>query len=220
MAWGHRWQQTARTALMNPRVPLTREQIYRLLDGSPVQVQTSVGLLELEGVPNEWVPLSRVEPTSEILRVHSELGVSEERLQVWSNSVYEVIVTVGGHYRKSTGEVMDTDPAFTHLSIKRYDRAPIRNWRHFQQMKNEICGPDAEALEIYPREARLADNANQYHLWVLPAGMDLPVGFESGCVTSDAELARFNQAAHRGRQEPWEPGLTTGAHRNQSWEKA
>ena len=38
-------------------------------------------------------------------------------------------------------------------------------------------GKDRYALEIYPPEDRLVNTANQYHLWVMPKGLDLGFGF-------------------------------------------
>lgn len=53
-----------------------------------------------------------------------------------------------------------------HLNIRRLDGAPIiRDWRHFQQIKNEILGPECEAVELYPAESRKVDTSNKYHLW-------------------------------------------------------
>jgi hypothetical protein len=55
-----------------------------------------------------------------------------------------------------------------HLTFKRNDRAAVRDWRHFQAIKNEVAGPEREAIELYPPESMLVDAANEYHLWVLP----------------------------------------------------
>jgi hypothetical protein len=63
-----------------------------------------------------------------------------------------------------------------HLSIKRFDKAACRDWRHFQWIKNEVCGAEREAVEIFPAESRLLDAANQYHLWVLPEGQYVDIG--------------------------------------------
>src|SRR5580704_308381 len=49
-----------------------------------------------------------------------------------------------------------------HLSIKRRDKEPIHDWRDLQEIKNQICGPEFEAIEIYPAEDRKVDSANQY----------------------------------------------------------
>jgi hypothetical protein len=56
-----------------------------------------------------------------------------------------------------------------HLSIRRTDRGAARDWRDMQRIKNELVGPEVEAVELYPAESRLVDAANQYHLWCFPA---------------------------------------------------
>lgn len=66
-----------------------------------------------------------------------------------------------------------------HLSIKRRDRQPARDWRHLQAIKNQLVGRDHEAVEIFPAESRLIDTANQTHLWVLvdaETGGPVPMG--------------------------------------------
>lgn len=181
--------------MTNPRVKLSRDQIYRLLDGHPVQLATSVGLLEVEGVSNAWIPLQQIPTDTIVIAMRKAIG-SDVPVEVWANPTYEVIVTRGD---------------VTHLSIKRYDRAPIRNWRHFQQMKNEICGETAEAVELYPSEARIADNANQYHLWVMPPGVNVGLGWPEGMVADPSgDAPGYSEQSNAGRQEPWEDGLTTG----------
>lgn len=69
-----------------------------------------------------------------------------------------------------------------HLSIKRLDREPIRDWRELQQIKNAIVGEESEAFEIYPAESRLVDSANQYHLWCFRPGFKIPIGFDTRLV--------------------------------------
>lgn len=98
----------------------------------------------------------------------------------------------------------------THLSIKRNNRAPIRDWRVFQRIKNELCGPEREGVEIYPAESRLVDEANQYHLWVLPDGVQLPFGFEDRFVSSPATAAAVG-AQQREFDEP-PPDLDAQPH--------
>ena len=87
-------------------------------------------------------------------------------LQIYENDIYHVEV--------------DTNAApFIHLDIHRHDLAPCKNWRHFQQIKNELVGPEHEAVEIFPAESRLVDTSNQYHLWVhASANYRLPMGFK------------------------------------------
>lgn len=87
------------------------------------------------------------------------------RFQVYENDLYRVEI--------------DTDsPPFIHLDIHRHDHTPCKNWCHFQQIKNELIGPEHEAVEIFPAESRLVDTANQYHLWVhANPCYRLPMGF-------------------------------------------
>jgi len=71
-------------------------------------------------------------------------------------------------------------PDNVHLNIRRRDGGPIlRDWRHFQQIKNELIGPECEAVELYPAESRLVDTSNKFHLWgVLDPTFRFPLGFE------------------------------------------
>lgn len=66
------------------------------------------------------------------------------------------------------------------LSIRRNDRKAIRDWRHFQRIKNELAGMEREGLEIFPPESSLVDGANQYHLWILPEGQTTPFTWKQG----------------------------------------
>jgi hypothetical protein len=90
--------------------------------------------------------------------------------EVWLNDYYQVLVTF------FDCEAMGVK-GMRWLSIKRIDRKPIHDWRELQLIKNELCGKDFEAVELYPSETRVNDTANQYHLFVLPKGMVWPFGY-------------------------------------------
>lgn len=62
------------------------------------------------------------------------------------------------------------------VSIRRKDGKAKRKWRDFQEIKNQLWGKDAEAVEVYPAESRLLDTDNVYHLW----RVDQIVGFNVG----------------------------------------
>src|SRR5688572_30679546 len=113
------------------------------------------------GIP--WQPLRKGTPNPGLF---ASLGEDPDanNLEVYDNNLYQVIARTNEH-------------GTTWLSIKRHDRRQIRNWRHLQQMKNEVCGMEREGVEIFPAESRLADAANEYHLWVLPEGVRIPLGF-------------------------------------------
>jgi hypothetical protein len=84
--------------------------------------------------------------------------------KVFTDSVYIVEVY----------ETAGAGPFDCHLAVKRVDCSPIRTWRALQDIKNEIVGADAIAIEIYPRESEVTDTANLYHLWVLRRGFEVP----------------------------------------------
>lgn len=93
-----------------------------------------------------------------------------------------------------------------HLSIKRNDRAVVHDWRDLQRIKNEVVGPEAEAIELYPAESRKLDTANQYHLWVFPA-YRFQFGQEHREISSPEDNARDPDPVNRAaRQRPFEEG--------------
>lgn len=89
--------------------------------------------------------------------------------QIYLSTEYQVALRVA-----ETG----WDHDVLHLSIKRIDREPIRDWRALQSIKNAIVGEECEAFELYPAESRLVDTANQYHLWAfIDPTVRVPIGF-------------------------------------------
>lgn len=143
-----------------------------------------------------WQPMKRTPPPYNAAL--TEKLTPGESIEVWSNDLYEVI--------KRT-----LPDGSSWLSINRWDREAIHDWRHFQQIKNEVCDPEQEGIELYPAESRLADSSNQYHLWVMPLGTKLPIGFGEGLVTTDEQGRKFtDDPGHKGKQRPHEDGLTTG----------
>ena len=77
---------------------------------------------------------------------------------VWQNHRYIVQAFWG---RKILGM-----PA-TKLMIRRSDAEPIYSWPDLQRIKNEIYGPEAVAIQMFPAMSGLVDDANLYWLWVL-----------------------------------------------------
>lgn len=74
----------------------------------------------------------------------------------------------------------ETPRGMNHLAIHRCDGSVDHDWRELQRIKTAIAGADRWAAELYPPEDQLIDIANQYHLWVLPAGKRFPFGFLEG----------------------------------------
>jgi len=95
-------------------------------------------------------------------------------------------------------------PPFVHLDITRHDGGDCKNWRELQQTKNELVGPEHEAVELFPAESRLVDTANQYHLWVhVSPDFRFPFGFADRVVFSEPmKYARYGytDSAVAGRE--------------------
>jgi hypothetical protein len=99
---------------------------------------------------------------------------------IWKNRFYVVVKTI---LEPEIGEASGL-----HLSIRHNERKAIRDWRHFQRIKNELAGSEREAVEIFPPESQLVDTSNQYHLWVLPEGTTSFFTWNEGRhVTSNAQ---------------------------------
>lgn len=112
--------------------------------------------------------------------------------EVYLNSRYQVFVTR-----------FDIDAPFgecVHLSIKLRDKKAWHDWRDMQRIKNELVGPEVEAVELFPAESRLMDTANQYHLWCFPA-FKFPFGYK---VREVSEATPVGGTGHRSVQRPFE----------------
>lgn len=90
--------------------------------------------------------------------------------ELWINDKYVVSL-----FKNEPHGLGDVD--VWHLSIRRQDREAVHDWRDFQAIKNELCGPDYEGMELYPAERRVLDAANQYHIYVVMKNVTLPFGF-------------------------------------------
>ena len=148
----------------------------------------------------KWTPFEQVDPMRNIAarEVDPEgydqmlKDFSEGKLKMWQNSLYTCHVRQlgdGGH----EGSLW--------ISIRSNERKAIRDWRHFQRIKNELAGDEREALEIYPRESELVDEANSYHLWVLGAETRMPFGFHGERTVSGSAEAEVIGAGQRDFEE-------------------
>lgn len=64
------------------------------------------------------------------------------------------------------------------LAIKRHhDGARDPTWAELQRIKNEIIGDECEAVQVFPKESELVDQADLYHLWLWPGAQACPFSF-------------------------------------------
>ena len=141
-------------------------------------------------LPRYWKPLVEVpndaawQPTDKLVKVLVEhhgydeaeardvLDDEVKRYRFFTNDLYQIQVA-------PTGD----DGRCLHINIRRRDGSMFKDWRHFQQIKNELAGPEREAVEIYPAESRKVDTSNKWHLWVLPEGMRVPFGWDKSDIS-------------------------------------
>ena len=86
----------------------------------------------------------------------------------------------------------------TYISIKRKDKKALHDWRHFQQIKNELVGKEVEGIEMYPAESRLHDTANQFHIFCLPQGTSVKFVWEFRDVNYEHQEGGHNKRGQRG----------------------
>jgi hypothetical protein len=127
-------------------------------------------------IPQHWKPLVKLRPDQTFRRIevvretmkhygideaaaNTMLDAEDAKCDCYVNHLYQVQVGVCG-----------PDNAMLHINIRRRDGGAIFDWRHMQQIKNEIAGDEREAFQIFPAESRKVDTSNKYHLWVLPVG--------------------------------------------------
>lgn len=98
-----------------------------------------------------WPAWERVEMTNGI---PNSSGWCRQVRAAMRNTIFAVMI------RPAPGGV--THLAITSLSQDR------PTWWEAMRIKNEICGEQATAVEVYPPMQNVIDEADMYHLWVLP----------------------------------------------------
>ena len=94
------------------------------------------------------------------IRVNAGFRKSETFERAAQNSMYIVQIHKQGEYRLAM--------------IRRNDESVDVTWADKQRIKNELFGAERIAVEVFPAVSELIDDANIYHLWILPEGMKLP----------------------------------------------
>ena len=156
--------------------------------------------LRRKAMLRKWEPLEKTSTISSSDNLGSKLADLEKKMkaedhEVYANNRYTVHKETVPPERHGFGDI-----ELTWLSIKANDDSARHDWREFQQIKNELCGTEREAMEIYPAEYRLVDGANQVHLWGFPEGTGIPCGWWDRIVVED-------NSTQFGSQRPFEKGL-------------
>lgn len=120
----------------------------------------------------KWPPWEEV-PAAEIRSIIPALGIGwpAQVSRVWRNSVFVVLFR----------EVETEWGPVAHLAIRTIGEDVVE-WAEKQRIKDELMGPERVGVEVFPPRSDLVDEANMYHLWILPEGMALPfsIGYGQG----------------------------------------
>lgn len=118
---------------------------------------------------------------------------------IWINNRYQV--NIREFYLDEDGGPFSGQRVI-HLSIKRCDKLAVHDWRDLQWIKNQLLGPQTEAVELYPMESRLVDGSNQYHLWAIEGVF--PFGFTDRLVSEVTVCTKLPSGeVHESRQRPF-----------------
>jgi len=123
-----------------------------------------------------WTKLEeRTEPFN-MLCHDGTVSESSEKLRMYHNSRYVVL-------RTETDDVVNGENEIE-LAIEARDGSARIDWRDLQQIKNELLGEEAEAVQVFPAESRLVDTCNTFHLWTTKS-YKCPFGFRDRHVSED-----------------------------------
>lgn len=104
-------------------------------------------------------------------KVHEELGLYNG---TWSKEMDRYWESDDGYNVGS--RLIRTDwGTVEHVTIERIGGGDIP-WAVKQEIKNELFGIRATAIEVFPCKKNLIDVMDIYHLWILPKDYQLPFG--------------------------------------------
>jgi hypothetical protein len=143
--------------------------------------------------PRYWTPLVKLRPDETFRRrevveetmkhygisadeATAMLDAEDAKCECYVNDIYQV---------QTQPIALDDSTTILHINVRRRDGGAIFDWRHMQQIKNELAGPEREGFDLYPAESRKVDTSNKYHIWVLPEGARMPVGWTERDVQYD-----------------------------------
>lgn len=130
-----------------------------------------------------WQPLKKLD----------SFVLEGQLVESWANDRYTVTVRRHAH----GGALRPYARPWAQIGIHSPDGAALHDWRDFQRIKNDVVGPQWEAVELYPAESRLVDPSNYYILWAAPSWR--PLGFSEGRKLAD-------ERSCIAPQRPWAKG--------------
>jgi len=142
-----------------------------------------------------FIPMSRADYRKEVIaaggtkkqadKAYREVGSRE----TWANELY--VVEVNREHRHGFN---DQSVHMIELAIRRQDRGHVKDWRHMQEIKNQLVGRECEGVELYPAESRLRDSSNQFWMYCFEdPKVRFPFGMFGARVVDDRKFKNAKQ---------------------------
>ncbi|SLK16651.1 MULTISPECIES: DUF7694 domain-containing protein [unclassified Paenibacillus] len=96
----------------------------------------------------------------------------------WFAEMNRAYSSKDGKYAVMTREVETDWGTVTHACIRNIEGTDIC-WSEKQRIKDELLGVERTAIEVFPKRSEVVDEANMYHLWVLPVQMQMPFSIKN-----------------------------------------
>ena len=108
--------------------------------------------------------------------------------EMWANDLY--VVEVHRNHQNGAGQ----DVKMIELAVRRQDRGHVQDWRHMQEIKNQLVGKECEGVELFPAESRLKDSCNQFWMYCFEdPKIRFPFGMFTGREVDDQSFKNTKQ---------------------------
>lgn len=128
-----------------------------------------------------WLPLTLIETKQEVGHLWT----------YWENDLYSA--SVRAYEFGSRLRDINASDKITYIGVCNADGSARHDWRDLQHIKNQICGEEWEALELYPAESRLVDTSNLFILWCFPR---IPIGMQHRAICNPANAIAPQRGWH------------------------
>lgn len=111
--------------------------------------------MEKKGLRGDW---GEWQITNLLDGIPGGSGWCREVMRAYSNNLYAVLVRP---FKDEEGNEI------VHCAIRTASSLEPP-WRDMQRIKNELFGEERTAVQVMPHQSELIDEADMYHMWVLP----------------------------------------------------
>lgn len=167
-----------------------KKEVPMITVSSPIDGNPNELIDFLEKIKPKWTKLTK---NNKMLKDYSKLmdSINSEKPDGEKPLLTPIAIWINSRYIVQEYDVSEEyEMPITQLSIKNnHNNHLAHDWRDLQRIKNEICGEEKEAVEVYPAMSRMVDTSNQFHLWVFMDKAPIILGWKEGMVLESQEEA-------------------------------